>query len=131
MAEVVRHRQPDSPPTQITKLLVTPQSIGGDGQIALVWGTDEVAWTTVQNGKTTSASHKGMCLNVLRRQANGSRRGRTICGMTQWRGMGAVRVTTTPLARESLQSDSITIQNILQSNNTLELVHICAVHNRQ
>ena len=62
---------PDSPPTQITKLVVTPQGIGGDGQIAYVWGTDEVAWTTVQNGKTTSASHKGIFLNVLKKQANG------------------------------------------------------------
>jgi len=62
---------PDSPPTQITKLVVTPQSIGGDGQIAYVWGTDEVSWTTTQNGKQSSASHKGMFLNVLRKQANG------------------------------------------------------------
>ena len=62
---------PDAPLTQITKLVVTPQNIGGDGEIAYVWGTDEVAWTTVQNGKTTSASHKGMFLNVLRKQTNG------------------------------------------------------------
>ena len=62
---------PDARPTQITKLVVTPKSIGGDGQIAYVWGTDEVAWTTTQDGKTTSASHKGMFLNVLRKQANG------------------------------------------------------------
>jgi len=62
---------PDGPPTKITKLVVTPQSIGGDGQIAYVWGTHEVAWTTEQNGKTTSASHKGIFLNVLEKQANG------------------------------------------------------------
>jgi len=62
---------PDAPLTQITKLVVTPQNIGGDGEIAYVWGTDEVAWTTVQNGKTTSASHKGMFLNVLRKQTDG------------------------------------------------------------
>jgi uncharacterized protein (TIGR02246 family) len=62
---------PDAPPTQITKLVVTPQSIGGDGEIAYVWGTDEVAWTTVQNGKTTSASQKGIFLNVLRKQPDG------------------------------------------------------------
>lgn len=61
----------DAPPTQITKLIVTPQSIGGDGQIAYVWGTDEVAWTTVQDGKTATASHKGMFLNVLQKQPNG------------------------------------------------------------
>ena len=58
-------------PTQITKLVVTPQSIGGDGEIAYVWGTHEVAWTTVQDGKATSASHKGIFLNVLRKQADG------------------------------------------------------------
>ena len=62
---------PDAPLTQITKLVVTPQSIGGDGQIAYVWGTDEVAWTIVQDGKTTRSSHKGMFLNVLRKQADG------------------------------------------------------------
>jgi len=62
---------PNSPPTTITKLVVTPQSIGGDGQIAYVWGTDDVAWTTVQDGKTASAAHKGMFLNVLRKQSNG------------------------------------------------------------
>jgi uncharacterized protein (TIGR02246 family) len=62
---------PGAPPTQITKLVVTPQSIGGDGQIAYVWGTDEVAWTTVEDGKTTRAGHKGMFLNVLRKQADG------------------------------------------------------------
>ena len=62
---------PDAPPTKITKLVVTPQGIGGDGQIAYVWGTDEVAWTTEQNGKTISASHKGIFLNVLEKQANG------------------------------------------------------------
>src|SRR5215813_3345943 len=62
---------PDAPPTKITKLVVTPQSISGDGQIAYVWGTDEVAWTTEQNGKTISASHKGIFLNVLEKQVNG------------------------------------------------------------
>ena len=62
---------PNAPSTQITKLVVTPQSIGGDSQIAYVWGTDEVAWTTAQNGKTTSASHKGIFLNVLRKQTDG------------------------------------------------------------
>jgi uncharacterized protein (TIGR02246 family) len=62
---------PDAPPTQITKLVVTPQSIGGDGQVAYAWGTDEVEWTTTQNGKTTTSSHKGMFLNVLRKQPNG------------------------------------------------------------
>jgi uncharacterized protein (TIGR02246 family) len=62
---------PNAPPTQITKLIVMPQSIGGDGQIAYVWGTHEVAWTTVQDGKTTHASHKGIFLNVLRKQKSG------------------------------------------------------------
>jgi uncharacterized protein (TIGR02246 family) len=62
---------PDAPPTKITKLVVVPQSIGGDGEIAYVWGTDDVAWTTTQGGKTMSASHKGIFLNVLRKQADG------------------------------------------------------------
>jgi uncharacterized protein (TIGR02246 family) len=62
---------PNAPPTEITKLVVTPQSFSGDGQIAYVWGTDEVEWTTTQDGKKTSASHKGIFLNVLRKQADG------------------------------------------------------------
>jgi uncharacterized protein (TIGR02246 family) len=63
---------PDAPPTTITKLVVTIQSVGGDGQIAYVWGTDEVAWTTAQNGKTTTSSHFGRFLNVLQKQPNGT-----------------------------------------------------------
>jgi uncharacterized protein (TIGR02246 family) len=62
---------PNAPATQITKLVVTPQSIGGDGQIAYVWGTDDVAWTTMQDGKMVAASHQGMFLDVLQKQANG------------------------------------------------------------
>ena len=34
-------------------------------------GRDEVAWTTEQNGKTTSAAHEGTFLNVLKKQPNG------------------------------------------------------------
>jgi uncharacterized protein (TIGR02246 family) len=62
---------PNAPATQITKLVVTPQSIGGDGQIAYVWGTDDVAWTTMQDGKMVAASHQGIFLDVLQKQANG------------------------------------------------------------
>jgi uncharacterized protein (TIGR02246 family) len=62
---------PDAPATEITRLVVTPKSIGGDGEIAYVWGTDDVAWTTVQNGKKTEQSHTGIFLNVLRKQADG------------------------------------------------------------
>lgn len=62
---------PDAPPTQITKLVVTPQDIGGDGQIAYVWGTDEVAWTTVAEGENTTSSHAGIFLNVLKKQSDG------------------------------------------------------------
>ena len=51
---------------------MTLQSIGGDGQIAYVWGTHEVAWTTVQNGQTTNAAHKGVFMNVLEKQADGN-----------------------------------------------------------
>jgi uncharacterized protein (TIGR02246 family) len=62
---------PDAPPTQILKLNVIPKDIGGDGQIAYVWGTDEVAWRTVHNGKTTTVSHKGTFLNMLKKLPNG------------------------------------------------------------
>ena len=62
---------PNAPPTKITKLVVALENIGGDGQIAYAWGTDEVAWTAVQGGTTTSASHKGRFLNILKKQPNG------------------------------------------------------------
>jgi len=62
---------PNAPPTKITKLVMNVENIGGDGQIAYAWGRHEVAWTTEQNGKATSASHKGIFLNVLEKQANG------------------------------------------------------------
>lgn len=62
---------PDAPPSKVTKLVLTLQDIGGDGQIANVWGTYEVAWTMTQEGKTASESHKGVFLNVLRKQPNG------------------------------------------------------------
>src|SRR5580704_7975722 len=58
---------PGAPPTTVTKLVLTPQDITGDGEIATAWGTYEVAWTTVQDGKTTESSHKGIFLNVLRK----------------------------------------------------------------
>jgi uncharacterized protein (TIGR02246 family) len=62
---------PNTPPTTVTKLVLSLENIGGDGQIAYVWGTDEVAWTTVQDGKTTSSSNKGTFLNVLKKQPDG------------------------------------------------------------
>jgi len=60
-----------APPTKVTKLNVIVKDIGGDGQIAYVWGTYEVAWIAQQNGKETTSSHKGTFLNVLRKQSNG------------------------------------------------------------
>ena len=62
---------PDAPPTTVTKLVLTPEKINGDGEIATAWGTFEVAWTTVQDGKSTESSHKGIFLNVLRKQPDG------------------------------------------------------------
>lgn len=62
---------PNAPPTKITKLVVTLQSIGGDGQVAYTWGTHEVAWTTTQGATTTNAAHTGTFLNVLRKQPSG------------------------------------------------------------
>lgn len=49
---------PNTPPTTVTKLTLSLETIGGDGQIAYVWGTDEVAWSTVQEGKTSSSATK-------------------------------------------------------------------------
>lgn len=61
----------NGPPTTVTKLKLTLQGIGGDGRIAFVWGTHEVGWTTVQDGKATSSSNKGTFLNILKKQRNG------------------------------------------------------------
>ena len=61
----------DGPLATVTKLKVTLESIEGDGQTAYVWGEHEVAWTTVQDGKTSSSSNKGTFLNILRKQPNG------------------------------------------------------------
>ncbi len=61
----------DSPPTRVTKLKVVVRDIGGDDQIAYVWGSDNVAWVTERKGRQITASHKGTFLNVLRKQANG------------------------------------------------------------
>ena len=36
-----------------------------------MWGTDDVAWTAVQDGKTVTASHQGIFLDVLQKQTNG------------------------------------------------------------
>ena len=63
---------PNAPPTKITRLVLTLENIGGDGQIAYAWGTHEVAWTTTQGAATTSAAHKGTFLNILRKQPNGN-----------------------------------------------------------
>ena len=62
---------PSAASTKITKLVVTVEGIGGDGQIAYAWGAHEVAWTTTQGGATTSAEHTGTFLNILRKQPNG------------------------------------------------------------
>jgi uncharacterized protein (TIGR02246 family) len=60
-----------APPTKVTKLEVVIKDIGGDAHVAHVWGTDEVAWITEQNGRQVTASHKGTFLNVLKKQPNG------------------------------------------------------------
>lgn len=57
--------------TTVTKLIVSIERIGGNGEIAYVWGTDEVAWRTVEGGKTTSSANKGTFLNILQKQPNG------------------------------------------------------------
>jgi len=36
-----------------------------------VWGTDDVAWTAVQDGKTVTASPQGIFLDVLQKQTKG------------------------------------------------------------
>ena len=62
---------PDAPPARIIKLTLALEDIGGDGKIAYVWGTDEVAWTTTQAGKEITVSNKGTFLNVMKKLPNG------------------------------------------------------------
>jgi uncharacterized protein (TIGR02246 family) len=62
---------PDAPPSKILKLKLDIKDIGGNAQIAYVWGFDEVAWSTTQEGKTQTASNKGTFLNVLKKQPSG------------------------------------------------------------
>lgn len=62
---------PDAPPSKILKLKLDIKDIGGNAQIAYVWGFDEVAWSTTQEGKTKTVSNKGTFLNVLKKQPSG------------------------------------------------------------
>ena len=60
-----------APTTTITKLVVHIKDIGGNAEMAYVWGSHEVAWTTTAGSTSTSQSHTGYFLNVLRKQPNG------------------------------------------------------------
>lgn len=62
---------PNLPPTTVTKLTLSIENIGGDAQLAYVWGHFEVGWKTVQDGKTITSSNKGTFLNVLKKQPDG------------------------------------------------------------
>jgi len=62
----------DSPPTTITKLDITIEAVEGDCRIAHVYGRDDVAWTTTENGAVTTHGHPGTYLNVLKKSADGS-----------------------------------------------------------
>lgn len=67
-----------------------------------------------------------------------SGRCRTICGMTQWRGIEAAGGAKTVLSETRLEpiantrsppgTDAVRIQNILQGHDTFELMHVGAVH---
>jgi|SRR5215472_3697098 len=62
---------PNVPPTTVTRLTLSIENIGGDGQLAYVWGHFEVGWTVVQHGKATTSSNKGTFLNILKKQRDG------------------------------------------------------------
>jgi uncharacterized protein (TIGR02246 family) len=61
----------DAPPTTVTKLEMTAQEIGGQGDIAYVWGRAEVAWTSGNGGGAKTFSNRGTYLSILRRQPAG------------------------------------------------------------
>ena len=52
-----------------------------------MWGTDEVAWTTLKNGEKTTAAHKGIFLNSSESKRTESGKCRIICGMTPSSGI--------------------------------------------
>lgn len=78
VAPVVGHDQMNtfwfplgSPPTKVLKLNLTYNEIGGSGDTAYVWGTDDLSWETSQNGKTKVVSNKGTYLNIVRKLPTG------------------------------------------------------------
>jgi uncharacterized protein (TIGR02246 family) len=61
----------DAPPTAITRLEMTAQEVGGQGDIAYILGQAEVAWTGSNGGGDKSFSNRGTYLSILRRQPDG------------------------------------------------------------
>jgi uncharacterized protein (TIGR02246 family) len=61
----------DAPPTTVTRLEMTTQEIGGQGDLAYTWGQAVVAWTNGNGGGPRSFSDRGTYLSILRRQPGG------------------------------------------------------------
>ena len=59
-------------PTTITGLDLTIDGIGGNGELAYVWGHDTVSWTTGSGATAAKWSNAGTYLNVMRRMPDGS-----------------------------------------------------------
>jgi uncharacterized protein (TIGR02246 family) len=60
------------PPIKITKFEVTCEQVGGDGQIAYVFGRDELSWTMEENGAEKNHSNFSTYLNVMKKLPDGS-----------------------------------------------------------
>ena len=60
-----------APPSTITKLDISIEGLGGDGQVAFSHGRDDVAWTQDDKGATRAYGHPGTYLNVYRKGTDG------------------------------------------------------------
>jgi uncharacterized protein (TIGR02246 family) len=60
------------PATIVTGLNITVDQVGGNGRLAFVRGSDDVAWTTTQDGETHRHFHPGTYLNVMRKLTDGA-----------------------------------------------------------
>ena len=64
--------KPGGPPTTVTRLDITVEQVDGNSGLAFVRGTDNVAWTTTQDGSVRHQSHPGTYLNVVKKLPDGS-----------------------------------------------------------
>jgi uncharacterized protein (TIGR02246 family) len=62
----------DAPRTEILQLDISVDRVEGDACFAYARGTDNVAWSSMQDGKIKKTRHNGTYLNVMKKLPNGS-----------------------------------------------------------